>query len=221
MWQYLNGRWWPRTTAKARHRNLRAKTLSGQVFGWAVLAGGLSIIALAGLWIVLFQLVQIRGNALPDFSKYPLLTVAFMLVMASLVGAVGEEAGFRGYFQGLLEREVSGPAAILIAAVVLAPGHALTQGFAWPTLLFYLIVDVMLGVTARLTRSIIPGIVVHATGLLTFFTLVWPNDPARRFSAAGGPDMWFWIHCVQTIVFSALAILAFRCLAKVVESSPS
>jgi membrane protease YdiL (CAAX protease family) len=189
------------------------------VFGWAVLAGILSIVALAGFWIVLFQLAQIRGNALPDFSKYPLLTVALVLVMASLVGAVAEEAGFRGYFQGLLEREVSGPAAILIAAVVLAPGHALTQGFAWPILIFYLIVDLMLGMTARLTRSIIPGIVVHATGLLTFFTLVWPNDATRRWSAGAGPDMWFWIHCLQAIIFAAFAILAFRRLAKVAELS--
>ena len=217
LWQYSNGKWWPRSTAEARHRNLRAKPLLSRVFGWAVLAGLLSIVSLAGFWIVLFQLAKVRGNTLPDFSKYPLLTVALMLVMASLVGAVVEEAGFRGYFQSLLEREVSGPPAILIASLVLAPGHALTQGLAWPILLFYLFVDVMLGVTAYLTKSILPGIVVHAIGLLTFFTLVWPNDDARRLSAGGHADVWFWIHCVQAIIFAALAILAFKGLAKKVE----
>ena len=215
IWQYLNGKWWPRSTAEARRRDLRARTLSGQVFGWAVLAGLLSIVALAGFWIVLFQLGKVRGHTLPDFSKYPLLTVILVLVMASLVGAIVEEAGFRGYFQSLLERDANGPAAILIAAVVLAPGHALTQGFAWPILLFYLIVDVMLGVTARLTKSILPGIIVHTIGLLTFFTLVWPNDAARRLNAGDGADMWFWIHCLQTIIFAALAILAFKRLAKI------
>ena len=218
MWQYLNGKWWPRSTAEARHRNLRAKPLLSRVFGWAVLAGLLSIVSLAGFWIVLFQLANVRGNTLPDFSKYPILTVALMLVMASLVGAVVEEAGFRGYFQSLLEREVSGTPAILIASLVLAPGHALTQGLAWPILLFYLFVDVILGVTAYLTKSILPGIVVHAIGLLTFFTLVWPYDAARRLSAKGDADVWLWIHCVQAIIFAALAILAFKVLAKTVES---
>jgi membrane protease YdiL (CAAX protease family) len=100
MWQYLNGKWWPRSTSDARHRNLRDNPLSGRVFGWAMTAGVLSIIALAGLWFVLFQLAKVPANALPDFSKYPPLTVALILIMASLVGAVAEEAGFRGYFQG-------------------------------------------------------------------------------------------------------------------------
>lgn len=217
LWQYLKGKWWPRSTSEARRRSLRANSLSGRVFGWAVLAGLLSIVALTGFWIVLFQLAKVPGNALPDFSKYPLLTVALTLVMASLVGAVAEEAGFRGYFQGLLEREINGPAAILVASLVMAPGHALTQGFVWPTLLFYLFVDVMLGATAYLTKSILPGIVVHAIGLLTFFTLVWPHDAARRLTGKGG-DAWFWIHGAQAIIFAALAIMAFKRLAKVTES---
>jgi len=51
------------------------------------------------------------------------MTMALMLVMASVVGAVTEEAGFRGYFQGRLERTINGPAAILIASVVMAPAQ--------------------------------------------------------------------------------------------------
>jgi membrane protease YdiL (CAAX protease family) len=103
------------------------------VFLWALAAGILAIVALSGFWIVLFQLVQSPGNALPEFSRYPWLTVALTLVMAALVGAVTEEAGFRGYFQSFLERELSAPAAIVIAALALAPGHGLTQGFVWST----------------------------------------------------------------------------------------
>jgi hypothetical protein len=38
-WQYLCGRWWPRSTAEARRRSLRANTVAGHVFAWAVLAG--------------------------------------------------------------------------------------------------------------------------------------------------------------------------------------
>jgi hypothetical protein len=32
-----------------------------------------------------------------------------------------------------------------------------------------------------------------------------------------GADVWFWIHAVQAISFTALAILAFRRLARVTE----
>lgn len=214
IWQYLGGRWWPRSTSEARHRALRASPISRQVFLWALAAGVLAIVALTGFWIVLFQLVKSPGNALPDFSRYPWLTVALTLVMASLVGAVTEEAGFRGYLQGVLERDLSGPAAIVIAALALTPGHGLRQGFVWSTLLFYFFVDGMFGMTAYLAQSILPGIVVHTLGLLAFFTLVWPNDSARRLVSQGGADAWFWIHVAQVLIFGVLAILAFRQLAK-------
>ena len=217
MWQYLDGKGWPQSTSEARHRHLRAKPVSPRVFAWALLAGVLSIVALIGFWIVLFQLVKAPGNGLPDFSRYPSLSVALVLVMASLVGAVSEEAGFRGYFQGVLEREFSGPAAIVIASFVMAPGHGLTQGFVWTTLLFYFFVDVIFGMMAYLTKSILPGIVVHAIGLLIFFTLVWPYDVTRHLVSEGGADAWFWAHTAQAIIFTVLAILAFRQLAKITE----
>lgn len=221
IWQYLNGRWWPASTSEARHRYLRARPIPQEVFIWAFVAGMLSIAALTGFWIVLFRLVKVPGNALPDFSSYPLLPVALVLLMASIVGGVTEEAGFRGYLQSTLEREVGGPAAIVIAALVIAPGHGLTQGFVWPTLLFYFFVDVMFGVAAYLTKSILPGIAVHTIGLLTFFTLVWPHDAARRLVSEGGADTWFWIHVVQVLIFTPLAILAFRRLAQIVDKAPA
>jgi membrane protease YdiL (CAAX protease family) len=137
-----------------------------------------------------------------------------VLVMAALSGAVVEEAGFRGYFQGALERMVGGPVAIAIVAVVMAPEHALTQGFVWPILLFYLCVDGMLGVSAYLTQSIMPGLVVHSLGWLTFFALIWPRDPTRRLVWNGGADPWFWLHVAQALVGTALALLAFRQVAR-------
>ena len=214
LWRYLGGAGWPRSTADARRRYLRARRISGRVFAWAVVAGLLSIVALAGLWIVLFQVANLPSRALPDYSKYPLVTVALALVMASLVGAVAEESTFRGYTQGVLEGAVGGVAAILITTLVMAPEHAFTQGFVWPVLLFYFLVDVMLGATALLTQSILPGIVTHAIGLLVFFTLVWPGDALRSLVGSGDANTWFWIHGAQTLAFAVLAILAFIQLAR-------
>jgi hypothetical protein len=97
----------------------------------------------------------------------------------------------------------------------MAPEHAQTQGFVWPTLLFYVAVDVMLGATAFLTQSILPGIVTHGIGLLVFFTLVWPSDVIRQVVGRGDTNLWFWLHGAQTLVFAFLAILAFIHLARI------
>jgi len=219
VWQYLGGRWWPTSTSQTRRRCLRARAVSGPAFAWAMVAGGLSIVCLTGLWIVLLRLVKVHGNPLPDFSQYQLLTVVLVIGMASLVTAVAEEAGFRGYLQGILEQRVRAPLAILITALAIAPAHGSTQGFAWPTILFYLCVDTMLGTTAYLTGSILPSIVIHAAGLVVFFSLIWPNDPARPLVESSGADLWFWTHVTQTIVFAGLAILAFRQLARIRKST--
>jgi len=214
MWQYLGGKWGPKSTSEARQRYLRATPVPGQVFAWAVVAGVLSIVALVGYWIVLFQLIKIPARVLPNLSGYPLLTVTLVLVMASLVSSVAEEIGFRGYFQGVLEHKVSGPIAILIAALLIAPAHGLTQGFVWPILSWYFLVDVMFGIMVYFTKSILPGMVIHSLGLLIFFTLVWPYDAQRRLIWETGMNTGFWLTVVQAIIFSTLAILAFSQVAR-------
>jgi membrane protease YdiL (CAAX protease family) len=213
-WEYLHGRWPPRSTSQARRRLLRANPVPGNVFGWAIAAGLLSVVALVGGWIVLVQLVKTPSHLLPDYSAYPPLTVAAVILMASVVGAIAEEAGFRGYFQGTLERVVPAPAAIAIVCLVMAPEHALTQGFVATTVIFYFAVDAIFGITAYLTGSIVPGIVVHAVGLMVFFAFVWPGDPNRQAIANGGADAMFWLHGVQVIVFGSLALIAYRRLAR-------
>jgi membrane protease YdiL (CAAX protease family) len=219
MWQYLGGRWWPESTRLARRRGLRARPVAAPEFAWALVAGGLAIIALAGFWIVLLALVNVHGNPLPDFSLYPPITVVLVIAMASLVTSMAEEAGFRGYLQGMLEQRVGGPLAILITALMLEPGHGTTQGFAWPTMLFYLLVDITFGTAAYLTNSIWPSVVIHAVGLVVFFSLVWPHDPTRHLLDSGAADPWFWIHVAQSLVFGLLAILAFAHLARVTAAA--
>ncbi|SRR6266566_3762373 len=217
MWQYMGGRWWPRSTSQARHRYRRATPLPGGVLAWALMAGLLSMVALVGYWLVLFQLVKIPARVLPSFSGYPLLTVIPVLLMAPLVSSLAEEVTFRGYFQGILEHKVSGPVAIVIAALLISPGHSLTQGFLWPIMLWYFFADVMLGTIAYLTKSILPGIVVHSIGLLIFFTLVWPYDAQRRLIWETGANTGFWIAAAQAIIFTVLALLAFIRLARVTK----
>jgi len=221
MWQYLGGKWWPRRTSEARRRYLRANPVSGESFAWSLVAGVLSIVALAGYWIAFFQLVKTPPNALPDYSKYPLVTVVLMLVMSSLVSPVSEEAGFRGYCQVMLEQEFRAPIAVVLSSFFFMLAH-LNHGLFWPKLLVYFLVGVVLGAIAQLTNSILASIPVHVIGDLTFFILVWPHDSARRLVWEGGLDMgWFWIHTAQAVLFTGLAILALRRLARVAAGAHS
>ena len=192
---------------------LLANRRSARTYLWSFAAGVLSVVALAGYWIVLFRLVKMPPNALPDVSSYPRMTVALMILMGSLVAPFMEEAGFRGYFQVALEREFRGSVAVAVSSLVFALAH-FAHGILWPKLLVYFLVGVAFGATAYLTNSTLPAIVPHIIGDLTFFTLVWPHDAARRLVFDSGTDIWFWIHLAQAIVFTLLAVSAFQRLAR-------
>jgi membrane protease YdiL (CAAX protease family) len=216
IWGYLGGKGWPRSTSDARRHYLRANRRSGRTYLWSFAAGVLSVVALAGYWIVLFRLVKMPPNALPDMSRYPRVTVALMILMGSLVAPFMEEAGFRGYFQIALEREFRGSVAVAVSSLAFAFAH-FAHGILWPKLLVYFLVGIAFGATAYLANSTLPAILPHMIGDLTFFTLVWPHDAARRLVLDTGADNWFWIHVAQAIVFTALAVWAFQRLAR--ESS--
>lgn len=213
MWRYLTGMSGRRSTAETRRRLARACAVPRSVLLCSMLAGGLAVAALSGLWIVLSQLVRIPGSSLQDLSGYPLITVISLVAMAALVSASAEEIGFRGYLQGPLESRLGGTAAIAVMIVVIAPAHAITQGFAWPVAVFYLLADMTFGALAYLTGSILPGFAVHAAGLVVFFTLIWPGDRSRALISAGGADLWFWIHLGQ-VLLAVPAIVVFMHLAR-------
>jgi membrane protease YdiL (CAAX protease family) len=214
IWNYLGGKGWPLSTSEARRHYLRANQSSGHVYAWALAAGIFSVIALAGLWIVFFELIRMPPNAIPDVSIYPRTTVALMVVMGSLVAPFMEEAGFRGYFQVALESRFSALVAVTMSSLLFAIAH-LTHGFFWPKLLVYFLVGVAFGAIACITNSTLPAIPSHVLGDLAFFTLVWPKDAARPLIWQNGTDLWFWLHLMQFVVFAILAVWGFQKLARV------
>src|SRR5437773_3985086 len=177
MWSYLGGRGWPRGTSEARRRCLRANRRSGRTYLWALVAGVLSVVALAGYWIVLFRLVKMPLNALPDVSSYPGMTVALMTLMGSLVAPFMEEAGFRGYFQVALERELRGPVAVMVSSLVFAFAHY-AHGILWPKLLWSFLPAMPFALPRFPTTPTFPPFLPPLIVTLTFSTLFWPQKPA-------------------------------------------
>jgi membrane protease YdiL (CAAX protease family) len=203
---------WRLIGSRRRASYRRANAVPPRKFILALAAGGACIVALAGLWIVLVEVTGVRGN-LANFSRLPTATLVASLIMAALVGGVFEEAGFRGYFQGTLERHMPWIFAVLVCAFVMAPLHGATQGFVWQVLIFYLLADIAFGASAALTNSVLPGILVHTVGLFAFFAFIWPSDKTRQMIEATGPDLWFWLHVAQIGVFAAIGIWLFARLA--------
>ena len=137
------------------------------------------------------------------------------LVMGSLVSPLTEEAAFRGYAQSIMERVFPPGIAVVVPSILFALWHGPTQGFLWPKLLFYFVVGLAFGTTAFLTKSVLPAIPAHILGDLTFFFLIWPYDAARPLVWRDGANVWFWLFLVQTILFTVLALISFKHLARV------
>jgi membrane protease YdiL (CAAX protease family) len=212
-WRYSGGAWPPVATRAARRRYRRAEPPELPAFVWATGAGFLALGALIALWIVLVQLVKVPGNPAADFARYPPVTVISVLVMASLVGAITEEVGLRGYMLTRLEQAAGGRMAVLIVALAISPGHGITQGFVVPTLAWYFLADLMFGLLSLLARSILPGIVVHFTGLLTLFAVVWPADRFRQPVSLLHAGLPFWTEATICVLLAVLSVVAFRRLA--------
>jgi len=177
-WRYATGAGGPTAGRAKRRRYARAGALPPRRFAWALLAGSLALGGLVALWFVLTEISPMRTPRI-DLSLYPPLTVAAVLLAASVVGAVTEEVGLRGYLLVKLEEFMPAPLAILVAAILIAPGHALTQGFVPVVFFWYLVADVAFGALAYRCGSILPGIAIHTVGLLLFFSLIWPGDASR------------------------------------------
>ena len=219
---YLGGRWGPTSTAEWRRAHLRARLVPGRVLGWALLAGALALVALVGLWSVLVELTQVGGNpTIRSANQVPPLALGLMLVMGSFVSSLSEEAAFRGYAQVTLEGVMGGVGAVAISSLFFMLWHGPTQGFQWSKLLFYFLVGVVFGTIAFLTKSTVPAWPIHLAGDLLFFFLIWPQDATRRYIFRDGADVWFWIYAAATVLFTALAIIAFRRLALVAQARPT
>jgi len=215
-WSYLGGHGPPRSSADARRNSLRARLPPRSSFATAIVAGALAIVALDGLWSVMAQLVRMPGSVLPDLSGYPLFTGVALVAMGSLVSPICEQAGLWGYCQTRLERELPAWAAIVLTAALFALlPHPPARAAIGARLLFFFLTGLTFSVLAYLTGSIVPGLLVHIGGIASFFTLVWPNDPARALVLQSGVDAWFVIHAAQTVICAGLAVVALRRLARI------
>jgi len=212
---YLAGFGWPRSTSATRRRLLRWNPIPLPVFGWAILTGVMADIALGGVWIVVSDLVHIPAGATPKMSGIPLATVLSFLIVGSLAAPMSEEAAFRGYAQGLLERAWHwAPAAIVGSSLLFAAAH-FVQGLSAPKLGLYFLAGLIFGTLAYLTNSLYAAMVVHCIADLEGFLVLWPHDAhPHALVSAGGHDPLFLPAVAAVAILGPLSVLAFVRLAQ-------
>jgi membrane protease YdiL (CAAX protease family) len=208
---YLSGRGWPRATSAMRRRLLRWNPMPAKTFGLAVLAGVLGLAAFGGLWIAVADLVHLPAGVQPKMTGIPLPTAISFLVMGSLAAPLSEEAAFRGYAMGILERAFGyAPAAIVGSSILFAAVHFL-QGIDPIKLSLYFAAGMLFAMVAYLTNSLYAAMAVHSLGDVLGFTVLWPHDQAPHGMGLGDP--MFVPALAALAIFTPLAILAFRKLA--------
>lgn len=232
LWQYLrylSGAGWPRSTSESRRVSLRANSLSGEVWGAALLAGMLGLMATLPLGGLMSRLMRLPAESQPISvpKEMPFVTVFMLLVMASVVAGVVEETAFRGYMQGPIERRHGPTVAILVTGTFFGLAHFTHHPTAVLTMLpHYIFIAAVFGGLAWLTNSILPGIVVHAAGDVYSLTRLWATgQPEWQVSPTPAPLVWdtgpdaaFWGYLAAFVLASALAAFAYIALASVARN---
>lgn len=227
-WRYLDGAGWPRTTAELRRTSLRANRLSGDVWSLSLFAGFIGLAALLPLLGIMGRLVRLPAESEPITMPpgMPFVTAFLLLVMSSIVAGVTEEAAFRGYMQGPIERRHGPVVAILVNGIVFGLAHYNHHPASLLAMLpFYVAVTTVYGGLAYATNSILPGVVLHAGGDVFSLTRLWTTgQPEWQVSATPpglvwetGPDAAFLGSVTVFILLAAAAIWAYSELARTAQ----
>ena len=214
-WKYLQGWGWPQSTSAARRAGLRAPPISAPLWRWSLLAGGLALSASILLFILSHRLIRLPQPPHSDLSHIPVITLLPSLIMSALVAGIGEEAGFRGYLQGSLERHHGPALGIAVTSVVFGLAH-LTHGAFLPAILFDIAWGALYGLLTYRSGSIVPAIVLHSSADALEFIAAWkfPSSAQATLVWVSGPDTSLWFNSALMVLLGGASIWAFRHLPR-------
>ena len=211
-WWYLSGHGWPRSTAEARRRDLRAPSLSKRAWAWALIAGALGIngtIAMAFATARLAHLPREAFAAPVDFSKYSTLTIVCAIACISATAGIVEEAGFRGFLISPIQRRHGWTIAILISGIMFFLDHHLSHAYATSAFLpFFLVISAVHGLLVKYSGSIRPSMLLHAVADFIVIPVTYGlvgSFPVEPLSITGIDRQFIICVAVMVICFAAFA----------------
>jgi membrane protease YdiL (CAAX protease family) len=166
--------------------------LSPRVWAASLAAGLIGFGALVTLLVLAARFVRLPSLPLVMPADMPVATALALLVMASIVAGVTEEAAFRGYMQGPIERRYGLGAAILVSGSLFGLLHFPTHpaDVLW-MLPYYIAVSAVYGGLTWAANSILPALVLHASGDVVVLTRWWlTGRPEWQLGPTQPPLIW-------------------------------
>jgi membrane protease YdiL (CAAX protease family) len=223
-WRFIGGRWGAAASAATRRQSLRANKLSLRLWAASLAAGLIGFGSLVALLVLVARLVRLPASSPiltpPDM---PVVTALSLLVAASIVAGVTEEAAFRGYMQGPIERRHGLALAILVSGTVFGLLHFPTHpaDVLW-MLPYYIAVSAVYGGLTWAANSILPALVLHAGGDVVVLARWWltgrpewqigPTLPPLVWDA--GVDMPFVLTAVAAAALVVATAIAYRAVQR-------
>ena len=217
-WNYIGGRIGPTATAQTRRDQLRANALAPDVWAMAIASGLIGFGAILAMTTVMARLIALPSGQVVFPSGVPAVTAAALLVMASLVAGVTEEAAFRGYMQGPIERRYGLLLGILVNGTAFGVLHFPNHPDAViPMLPYYIAVAAVYGGLTWATNSILPAVALHVGGDVWSLGRLWlTGRPEWQRADAPPPLVWdtgvdtsFLVACTLVVTFTAATIALY------------
>jgi len=219
-WYFVRGRGWPASTVEARRQSARANRVPDDLWGPAIGAGLLGLMAVLLLQGVMGRLVSLPQQRDIDPSKFPLGTVIAWVVMSAIVAGVVEETGFRGYMQGGIERRHGPVPAILVTGSAFGFVHFSHPEVGIALLAYYLAVAAVYGGLAYATNSTLPSMILHTGGnIFSAFSLFAEGRSEWQLGTGkptlvwnSGIDAGFVVNVILFLAVSAGTWIAYKAL---------
>jgi membrane protease YdiL (CAAX protease family) len=219
-WRFVGGAWGSPESQASRRANLRARALPAAVWLRALAAGLLGFATLVTLLYLAARLVRLPA-AIPIVAApgMPVVTVVALLVMASVVAGVTEEAAFRGYMQSIIERQHGVSVAILVNGFFFGLLHFGNHpGDVLMMLPYYVAVSAVYGGLTWAADSILPALVLHVAGDIVVLIRWWATGrPEWQITESVPPLVWergidpaFVVATVLFIMLAAVTMQAYR-----------
>jgi membrane protease YdiL (CAAX protease family) len=223
--------WWaagggpPRRWQMARAAAFRRKTLSLAQWAWGVVAAFFFAVMIHASLVLLFRFVPFPTTEFRhgyDFSFIPTLHLRWLAVIISAISAgICEETGFRGYMQQPIELRYGAPVAIAISSILFLAVH-LTKSWALIGMIPIVFgAGILLGLLARSSKSLIPGMIGHTMMDVGLFAYWW-TGVAGTFSARpiseSGVDGPFVVACAALTISFSIVLLAISKLRRSTRS---
>jgi membrane protease YdiL (CAAX protease family) len=188
-WLYFTGWGYPAATRAARQHATRLKSLPWPIWRAAVLPLLLSIVTVTSLRLALPSILPVEAPKIAlDIRGYSFATVVGLLLSVALTAGVAEEVAFRGYLQRPLEESYGLFPALILTGVAFWLAHA--DKIALSHLPFHLVASVLLGLSAYLTKSLLPAIIGHALGDALLLPAYAFQKPAFIWSSLAARPLW-------------------------------